>query len=131
MLISWIKLLFILIVNKRKIQNKLKSLFASLILGFRPEAKHASTTDETDATDSPPAPKRGHADIPTTSSMQYSSLESMGELMDTKDTQKPTDMSPSQVSSSGGNNNKEANEHTMSSSNPKLLLTYDGKSTVD
>ena len=34
MLISWTKLLFTLIVNKRKIQNKLKSLFASLILGL-------------------------------------------------------------------------------------------------
>ena len=34
MLISWTKLLITLIVNKRKIQNKLKSLFASLILGL-------------------------------------------------------------------------------------------------
>ena len=131
MLISWTKLLFTLIVNKRKIQNKLKSLFASLILGFRPATKRASTTDETDATDSPPAPKGGHADMPATSSMQYSSLESMGELMDTEDTQQPTDMSPSQVSSSGGNNNKEANEHRVASSNPKLHLTYYGKSTVE
>ena len=49
MLISWTKLLFTLIVNKRKIQIKLKSLFASLILGFRPAAKHVCTTDETDA----------------------------------------------------------------------------------
>ena len=131
MLISWIKLLLMLIVNKRKIQNKLKSLFASLILGFRPATKRASTTDETDATDSPPAPKGGHADMPTTSSMQYSSLESMGELMDTEDTQQPTDMSPSQISPSGGNNNKEANEHTVASSNPKLHLTYYSKSTVE
>ena len=51
MLISWIKLLFILIVNKRKIQNKLKSLFASLILGFRPAPKCTSTTDKPVATD--------------------------------------------------------------------------------
>ena len=92
MLISWTKLLFTLTVNKRKIQNKLKSLFASLILSFRPAVKGASTTDETDATGSPPAPKRCHVDMPTTSSMQYSSLESMGELMDTEDTQQPTDM---------------------------------------
>ena len=131
MLISWTKLLFTLIVNKRKIQSKLKFLFASLILGFRPAAKRASTTDETDATDSPPAPKRCHVDTPTTSSMQYSSLESMGELMDTEDTQQPTDMAPLQVSSSGGNNNKEANEHTVASSNPKSHLTYYGKSTVE
>ena len=130
MLISWTKLLFTLIVNKRKIQNKLKSLFASLILGFRPAAKRASTTDETDATDSSPTSKRCHVDTPATSSMQYSSLESMGELMDTEDTQQPTDMSPSQVSSSSGNNNKEANEHTVASSNPKSHLTY-GKSTVE
>ena len=47
-------------MNKRKIQNKLKSLFASVILGFRPAAKRASRADETDATDSPPAPKRCH-----------------------------------------------------------------------
>ena len=73
-----------LIVNKRKIQNKLKPFFASLILGFRPVAKRASTTDETDATDSPLATKRCHVDMPSTSSMQYSSLESMGELMDTR-----------------------------------------------
>ena len=51
--------------------------------------------------------------------------------MDTEDTQQPTDMSPSQASSSGGNNNKEANEHTVASSNPKLHLTYYGKSTVE
>ena len=56
MLISWTKLLFTLIVNKRKIKNKLNSLFASLILGFRHAAKRVSTTDETKATDSPPAP---------------------------------------------------------------------------
>ena len=131
MLISWTKLLFTLIVNKRKIQNKPKSLFTSLILSFRTAAKRASTTDETDATYSPPAPKCCHVDTPTTSSMQYSSLESMGELMDTEDTQQPTDMSPSQVSSSGGNNNKEANEHRVASSNPKSHLTYYGKSTVE
>ena len=131
MLISWTKLLFTLIVNKRKIQSKLKSLFASLILGFRPAVKHASTTDETHVTDSPPAPECCHVDTPTTSSMQYSSLESIGELMDTEDTQQPTDMSPSQVSSSGGNNNKEANEHKVASSNPKSHLTYYGKSTVE
>ena len=76
MLISWTKLLFTLIADKRKIQNKLKSLFASFILGFRPATKRASTTDETDATVSPPAPKRCHVDTPTTSSIQYSSLES-------------------------------------------------------
>ena len=115
MLISWTKLLFTLIVNKRKIQIKLKSLFASLILGFRPAAKHVCTTDETDATDSPPVPKRCNVDTPTTSSMQYSSLESMGELMDTEDTQQPADMLPSQVSLSGGNTNKEASEHTVAS----------------
>ena len=131
MLISWTKLLFTFIVNKRKIQNKVKSLFALLILGFKPAAKRASTTDETDATDSPPAPKSCHVDTPTTSSMQYSSLESMGELTDTEDTEQPTDMLPSQVSSSGGNNNKEANEHTVASSNPKLHLTYYGNSTVE
>ena len=51
--------------------------------------------------------------------------------MDTEDTQQPTDMSPSQVSSSGGNNNKEANEHTVASSNPKSHLTYYCKSTVE
>ena len=130
MLISWTKLLFTLIVNKRKIQNKLKSLFASFILGFRPAAKPASTTDETDATDTPPASKRCHVDKPTTSSMQYSSYESMRELMDTEDTQEPTDMSPSQVSPSGGNNNKAANEHTVASSNPKSHLTCYGKSTI-
>ena len=55
----------------------------------------------------------------------------MGELMETEDTQQPTDMSPSQVSSSGGNNNKEANEHTVASSNPKSHLTYYSKSTVE
>ena len=131
MLISWIKLLFMLIVNKRKIQNKLKSLFASLILGFRPAAKCTSTTDKTVATDKPPAPKCCHVDTLTTSSMQYSSLEYMGELMDTEDTQQLTDMSPSRVSPSGGNNNKEANEHTVASSNPKLHLTYYSKSTVE
>ena len=131
MLISWTKLLFMLIVNKRKIQNKLKSLFASLILGFRPAAKCASTTDENDPTDSPPAPKRCHVDMPTTSSMQYSSLEFMRELINTEDTQQPTDMSPSQVSPSGGNNNKEANKHTVASSNPKSHLTYNSKSTVE
>ena len=109
MLISWTKLLLTIIVNKRKIQNKLKSLFASIILGFRPAAKRASTTDETDVTESPLTFKRCHVDMPTTSSMQYSSLESMGELMDTEDTQQPTYMSPSQVSSSGGNNKEEAN----------------------
>ena len=98
MLISWTKLLFMLIVNKRKIQNKLKSLFGSLILGFTPAAKCASTTDENDPTDSPPAPKRCHVDMPTTSSMHYSSLEFMRELINTEDTQQPTDMSPSQVS---------------------------------
>ena len=54
----------------------------------------------------------------------------MGELIDTEDTQQPTDMSPSQVSSSGGNNNKEANEYTVVSSNPKSHLTSYGKSTV-
>ena len=131
MLISWTKLLFTLIVNKRKIQNKLKSLFLSLILGFRPAAKRASTSDETAATDSPPAPKRCHVDTPTTSSMPYSSLESMGELMDTEDTQQPKDVSPPLVSSSGGNNNKEANEHTVASSNPKLDLTHYEKWTVE
>ena len=132
MLISWTKLLFTLIVNKRKIQNKLKSLFASVILGFRPAAKRASRADETDATDSPPAPKRCHVDTPTTSGMQYSSLEFMGELIDTEETQQPTDMSPSQVSSSGGNNNKEAHhEHIVASSNLKSHLTYYGKSTVE
>ena len=131
MLISWTKSLFMLTVNKRKIQNKIKTLFASFILGFRPTAKRASTTDETDATDSPPATKCCHVDTPTTSSMQYSSLESMRELMDTEDTQQPTDMSPLQVSSSGGNNNKEANEHTVYSSNPKLQLTYYSKSTAE
>ena len=130
MLISWTKLLFMLIVNKRRIQNKLKSLFASLILGFRPAAKRVSITDETGTTDSPPAPKRCLVDMPTTSSMQYSSLESMGELMDTEDKQQPTDMSPSQVSSSDGNNNKEANEHTVASSNPKSNLAYYEKLTV-
>ena len=124
-------MLLTIIVNKRKIQNKLKSLFASIILGFRPAAKRASTTDETDVTESPLTFKRCHVDMPTTSSMQYSSLESMGELMDTEDTQQPTDMSPSQVSSSGGNNNKEANEHTVASSNPKSHLTYYCKSTVE
>ena len=131
MLISWTKLLFTLIVNKRKIQNKLKSLFASLILGFRPAAKCTSTTDKTVATDRPPAPKCCHVDTLTTSSMQYSSLEYMGELMDTEDTQQLTDMSPSRVSPSGGNNNKEANEHTVASSNPKLHLPYYSKSTVE
>ena len=131
MLISWTKLLLTIIVNKRKIQNKLKSLFASIILGFRPAAKRASTTDETDVTESPLTFKRCHVDMPTTSSMQYSSLESMGELMDTEDTQQPTDMSPSQISPSGGNNNKEANEHTVASSNPKSHLTYYSKSTVE
>ena len=69
--------------------------------------------------------------MPTTSSMQYSSLESMEELMDTEDTQQPTDMSPSQASQSGGNNNKEANEHRLASSNPKSHLTCNGKSTVE
>ena len=39
-------------------------------------------------------------------------------------------MSPSQVLSSGDNNNKEATEHTVASSNPKSHLTYYGKSTV-
>ena len=51
--------------------------------------------------------------------------------MDTEDTQQPTDMSPSQISPSGGNNNKEANEHTVASSNPKLHLPYYSKSTVE
>ena len=87
MLISWTKLLFMLTVNKRKIQNKIKTLFASFILSFRPVVKRASTTDETDATDSSPAPRCCHVEKPTTSSTQYSSLESMGELMDTEDTQ--------------------------------------------
>ena len=71
MLISWTKLLFTLMVTKRKIQNILKSLFALLILGFRPAAKCASTTDKTDATDSPPVPKCCYVDMPTTSSTQY------------------------------------------------------------
>ena len=62
-----------------------------------------------------PVPKRCNVDTPTTSSMQYSSLESMGELMDTEDTQQPADMLPSQVSLSGGNTNKEASEHTVAS----------------
>ena len=51
--------------------------------------------------------------------------------MDTEDTQQPTDMSPSQASQSGGNNNKEANEHRVASSNPKSHLTCNGKSTVE
>ena len=55
----------------------------------------------------------------------------MGELTDTENTQQPRDMSPSQVSSSGGNNNKEANEPTVASSNPKSQLKYYGKSTVE
>ena len=59
------------------------------------------------------------------------SLESMGELIDTEDTQPSTDMPPSQVSSLGGNNNKKANELTVASSNPKSHLTYYGKSTVE
>ena len=59
------------------------------------------------------------------------SLESMGELIDTEDTQPSTDMPPSQVPSSGGNNNKKANELTVASSNPKSHLTYYGKSTVE
>ena len=50
--------------------------------------------------------------------------------MDTENTQQPTDMSPSQVSSSGGHN-KEANEHNVASSNPKSHITYYCKSTVE
>ena len=131
MLISWTKLLLTIIVNKRKIQNKLKSLFASLILGFKPAAKRASTTDETDVTERPLTFKHYHVEMPTTSSMQYSSLESMGELMDTEDTQQPTYMSPSHVSSSGCNNKEEANEHSVASSNPKSDLTFYSKPTVE
>ena len=131
MLNSWTKLLLTIIINKRKIQNKLKSLLASLILGFKPAAKRASTTDETDVTESPLIFKHYHVDMPTTSSMQYSSLESMGELMDTEDTQQPTYMSPSQVSSSGCNNKEETNEHSVASSNPKSHLTYYSKPTVE
>ena len=37
----------------------------------------------------------------------------MVELTDTEDTQQPRDMSQSQVSLSGGKNNKEGNEHTV------------------
>ena len=51
--------------------------------------------------------------------------------MNTEDTQQPTDMSPSQISPSGGNNNKEAHEQTVASSNPKLHLPYYGKLTVE
>ena len=112
-----------LIVNKRKIQNKLKPFFASLILGFRPAAKRASTTDETDATDSPLAPKRCHVDSLALQACNIL-LWNLWESLWTQDTQQPTNMSPSQSSSSSDNNNQEANEHTVDSNNPKSHLTY-------